>query len=58
MEWYEYWLWGVFVLTIFGSMATINNVGKVKEATTGLVASIVVVINVITLIALWNLLIQ
>lgn len=56
MEWYVYWLWGIAFLTILGSLATIANVDKVRQPTPGAVAAIIVFINVVTVIALWNVL--
>lgn len=56
MEWYMYWLWAIGLLTLLGSMATIASVGKRKEPVSGPTAAIIVAINVVTVIALWNVL--
>ena len=56
MEWYEYWLVFVGALTFLGTIVSIMSIGKLKPPMTGGVAAVVTIINVITLIALYNIL--
>lgn len=56
MQWYEYWLIAFAAMVALGTAVTIVGIGKERPPMTGGVAVIVVIVNVITLLAIYNVL--